>query len=78
MNPSSGVLHKNLIAKEVYDAVLKDFRPKYINNRGIRYRRPNLAEFAEIAEKTYAISQFLAEILPVPISPSFEYRRISF
>ena len=33
-----------------------------------RYRRPNIAEFAEIAEKTYAISIFLAKILLVPIS----------
>ena len=32
-----------------------------------QYRRPNYAEFAK---KTYAISQFVADILPVPISPN--------
>ena len=29
------------------------------------------ANIAEIAEKTDAISQFLAKILPVPLSPNF-------
>ena len=31
--------------------------------QGGQYRRPNISKFAE---KTYAISQFLAKILPVP------------
>ena len=31
---------------------------------------PSIAEFVEIDEKTYAISRFLAKILPVPISPN--------
>jgi hypothetical protein len=33
-----------------------------------RYRRPNITQFTEIAQKTSEISQFLAEIVPVPIS----------
>jgi hypothetical protein len=32
--------------------------------------RPDIAEFAEIAEKTYAIPQFSAKMLLVPISPN--------
>ena len=32
------------------------------------YRRPNIAEFAAIVEKTYTISRFSAKILRVPIS----------
>jgi hypothetical protein len=34
-------------------------------------------KFAEIAEKTYAISRFLAKILPVPISPKLFVIKLS-
>ena len=47
-------------------------KPKMFTSIIYIYRgRPDISEFAEIAEKTHAISRFLAKILPVPISPIF-------
>ena len=58
----------------------KNYKNKCVNkncsnpNTGGAYCRPNIAEFANIAEKTVrndcvAISRFLAKFLPVPILP---------
>ena len=33
------------------------------------YREGNIAEFANFAEKTYAVALFLAKFFPVPLSP---------